>query len=74
MSKRIMITLDDDAAELLPVLAARAGKPHRAGQYLSDVLRVLAVQAEVVFEEGEDAGDLATLRKSLRKHTRDLAT
>lgn len=76
MSKRIMVTLDDDAAELLPVLAARAGKPHRSGQYLSSVLRMLAVQAEIASESHADSADsaLTALQKRVRKQARDLAS
>jgi hypothetical protein len=59
-----MVTLDDDAARLLPVLAAKAGKAHRPGQYLSDLIRA----AEAVQSEAErfDQADLAALRPLVR--------
>ncbi len=74
MPKRMSITFDDDAADLLPKLAARAGKPHRVGQYLSDLLRTAAEQAAIVPVEQEEPVDITALNRKVRKLTRELAT
>jgi len=73
MPKRISITLDDDAAQLLPQLAARAGKLHRAGQYLSDLLRTAAEQADIVSIDPEESADPVALQRKVRKLIRELA-
>lgn len=73
MPKRISITLDDDAAQLLPKLAARAGKPHRAGQYLSDLLRTAAEQADIAPIDQAEPMDVDALNRRLQKLAREMA-
>ena len=63
MSKRMMVTLDEDAAKLLPVQAARVGKAHRPGRYLSELIR--AAEAS--------QGDLARIEKADLAALRQLA-
>ena len=64
MPKRINITLDDDAADLLPLLASQAGKPHRTGQYLSELIRAAAVSQQA--ERRATQAELAELRQMVQ--------
>ena len=70
MGKRITIMLDDDAADLLLVLA---GSPRKQGELVSELIRTAARKAtpDVKFEAIQEqverlAGELDTLRAGLK--------